>query len=61
MLIPGSKWGHHGGAVYEVLMMANSRSTKAEYPVTVVYKNVHNGSIWSRPLSEWSRSFKELT
>lgn len=52
----GSVWRHRNGAKYAVLMIANSESQNPEYPLTVVYRNVTNGKVWSRPASEWLRS-----
>lgn len=55
-VVKGTKWRHRNGIVYEVLLVANLASTRPEYPVTVVYQG-QNGNIWSRPLSDWHRSF----
>jgi len=49
-------WKHYNGNEYEVLMLTNELSTNEQYPVTVVYKNIHTGSTWSKPLSDWHRS-----
>ncbi|NUY43472.1 hypothetical protein HZS35_18150 [Pantoea brenneri] len=38
-------------------MLTNTTSTKAEYPPTVVYRNADTRTDWSRPLSDWHRSF----
>lgn len=58
----GSVWVHTNGNVYEVLMITNKGSENpTRYPVTVVYKNRLVGTIWSRPLDEWARSFTLLT
>ena len=54
---PGEVWRHHNGQEYEVLLITNEHTSRpAQYPVTVVYKNVRIGSIWSRPLHDWHRS-----
>ena len=57
-----SQWAHKSGTVYMVLCVTNEMATKtSEYPVTVVYVNAKEGGpIWSRPLSGWHSSFKEL-
>ena len=56
-----TNWQHKNGSVYEVLMIANEQTAMPDvYPVTVVYRNIANGRIWSRPVSEWERSFKRL-
>lgn len=54
---PGSRWVHKNGIVYEVLLLTNLYGNRPEYPTTVVYFNVENKTNWSRPLTEWSRSF----
>lgn len=54
MKIPskGSKWKHKSGTIYEVIIVANEKATKADYPVTVVYKDI-DGNIWARTLEKW--------
>lgn len=55
---PKERWTHRNGNVYVVLMLANEASENTEkYPVTVVYRNVKNKTVWSRKLSDWHRSF----
>lgn len=54
-----TRWRHHSGRIYQVMCLANEDSTKPQYPVTVVYFNVENGKIWSRPLDDWARSFTQ--
>lgn len=55
----GSKWTHTNGNLYEVIAIANKDTEYPDkYPITVVYKG-ENGKIWSRPLSDWSRSMTE--
>ena len=56
----GSKWIHSLGEKYEVITMANKETTTDRYPVTVIYKNMSNGIIWSRSLSDWHRSMMPL-
>lgn len=56
-----STWQHYNGNVYKVVLITNMGSTRPEYPVTVVYINVFNGTWWSRPVSEWSRSMTQLS
>ena len=56
----GEKYRHTtSGRIYWVITITNITSTRKEYPVTIVYENVDNGSLWSRPASDWWRSFKE--
>ena len=56
----GSLWKHKNGNKYEVITIANSETKTDRYPVTVIYKNIYNGSIWSRSLSDWHRSMTLL-
>jgi hypothetical protein len=56
---PNTYWLHKNGNLYSVLMITNQDSTREEYPVTVVYIGL-NGKVWSRPLSDWHRSFTKL-
>jgi hypothetical protein len=52
----GSKWRHHNGNEYVVLMIANEATERPEkYPVTVVYCGP-NSKVWCRPLSLWYAS-----
>jgi len=55
----GSKWQHTNGIKYQVTLIANSDSINDKYPVTVVYQG-DNKKVWSRPLSDWGRSFKQI-
>lgn len=55
----GSKWQHRNGNRYEVVMLTNTESSRAAYPVTVVYKNRDTGSLWSRPAYDWHRSMSK--
>lgn len=53
---PGSHWVHKNGNRYKVLLITNAAATQPEYILTIVYEG-ENGYIWSRPLSEWLRSY----
>ncbi len=55
-----STWKHHNGNLYRVVMHTNTESDRAEYPTTIVYTNVVNGTNWSRAATEWSRSFTQV-
>jgi len=58
-IVPGSKYEHNNGNIYQVIMIANKETTRPdEYPVTVVYFDIKNGTTWAMPLSGWSGSFK---
>lgn len=52
----GQVWQHRNGNQYKVLMVVNLLDEE-RYPKTVVYENLKNGSQWSRPHSDWRRSF----
>lgn len=57
----GSKWRHHNGNEYTVMLIANFYSERPEkYPVTVVYRG-QNDKIWSRPLSLWYASMTPVS
>lgn len=52
----GSDWKHSGGDVYTVSGHTNLHSTQPErYPPTIVYVGP-DGHVWSRAVSDWSRS-----
>ena len=56
-VVPGSRWRHHSGREYTVLMLTNEHSTRPdEYPVYVSYVGADNGHAWTRKLSDWHRS-----
>ncbi len=55
-----SIWQHTNGQRYSVFAIANDRSIRAEYPPTIMYRNVDNGRVYSRPLSDWHRSMTEV-
>ena len=59
IVIIGSIWEHYNGNKYEVILLTNENSGNEKYPITVVHKG-ENGNIWSRPLSEWKRSFTKI-
>jgi hypothetical protein len=56
----GSQWKHKNGITYEVLFLTNTENHNDKYPVTVVYQTLANGNKWSRPLSQWYASMKEV-
>lgn len=56
-----SLWRHKNGCFYEVIAVSNLEATRQdEYPATVTYKRITDGSVWSRPLSRWNGSFTEI-
>lgn len=58
--IAGTIWRHLNGNLYKVLMIANSELRNDNYPVTVVYQNVDNGTVWCRRADDWHRSMTEM-
>jgi hypothetical protein len=48
--MPGERWKHYKGGVYEVITLANHSETKE---ALVIYKSVPFGSIYARPLHMW--------
>lgn len=52
----GSEWVHKNGTEYEVIAVANLKAHKSNYPVTIVYKGVVSGNVWSRTLDNWHES-----
>ena len=53
-----SRWRHRKGDIYEVLMVTNTEATKPDTVETVVYRREKDGTLWSRPWSEWDNSFE---
>lgn len=55
----GQIWQHHMGGDYRIICMANTSSTREDFPPTVVYKGVGDrGRTWSRPLEDFLKKFK---
>ena len=48
--MPGERWKHYKGGVYEVITLANHSETKEPL---VIYKSIPFGSVYARPLSMW--------
>ena len=57
LVTPKSLWWHTNGNQYVVLHIANVAYRHPNYPVTVVYQNYDNGTVWTRALADWERSF----
>lgn len=55
----GSIWQHKNGIYYTILAVVNQnyQHDPVQFPITIVYINMKNLSIWSRPASDWDRSF----
>jgi len=54
----GSLWEHRDGNIYRVMLITNASSDHQNFPTTIVYRNVVNGHIYSRPASDWHRSMR---
>jgi len=53
---PGTEWRHHSGRIYVVLFRANDvPEPRPEYPLTIVYQNRVNGTIWAARADDWHR------
>lgn len=52
----GSVWRHYNGEEYMVVCLTNLDSDKPQYQPQVVYVG-RNHRLWSRPASDWHRSF----
>ena len=48
--MPGERWKHYKGGVYEIVTLANHSETKE---ALVIYKSVPFGSVYARPLEMW--------
>lgn len=57
---PRSVWRHTNGNLYRVLHITNLAHVSPDYPPHVVYCTLRTPEhVWSRPLSDWLRSFTE--
>ncbi len=58
----GSFWRHNNGIMYKVIALANTRTERPkDYPIMVVYENIHNQVVWCRKLSDWHRSMTSIS
>lgn len=48
--MPGERWQHYKGGVYEIITLANHSETQE---AMVIYKSIPFGSVYARPLSMW--------
>ena len=48
--LPGEKYQHYKGGMYEVICLANHTDNNE---VLVIYKSLSFGSTYARPLNEW--------
>ncbi|WP_315740013.1 hypothetical protein [Bradyrhizobium sp. SZCCHNR1093] len=53
----GSVWSHTNGNLYQVVTFTNIETGRQDkYPTTIIYRNVKNTKLYSRPLMDWERS-----
>lgn len=55
---PGKRYRHYKGGLYEVLFLSTHTETKE---VLVIYKSLHFGSFYSRPLESWNKPADDNT
>lgn len=55
----GTVWKHNNGNIYKVLLIANTESTRDEYPVTVIYQGA-NGNIWAKTKDNFLSKMSEV-
>jgi len=48
--MPGERWQHYKGGVYEIITLANHSETQ---DALVIYKSIPFGSVYARPLNMW--------
>ncbi len=48
--MPGERWQHYKGGVYEIITLANHSETQE---ALVIYKSIPFGSVYARPLNMW--------
>lgn len=51
---------HHNGNEYLILAIANEKSTRPEYPVTVVYQGMLNKAIWAKTLDNFKKKMEYI-
>jgi len=57
----GSRWIHRRGEVYVVEAVANLHSQNfSRWPITIVYTGESSKKTWTRPYTDWHRSFSLL-
>lgn len=56
----GTKWSNNkSGDVYEIVGLSNLKSTREDFPATVIY-NCTSGNTWSRTLTSFLLKFKPV-
>lgn len=56
----GKQYRHANGNIYTVTALTNEDSNNDKYSTQVIHIG-QNGKLWSRPLSDWDRSFTLIT
>ena len=57
----GDNYTHTSGIVYKVICFTNIETADAKkYPESVVYQNIENDRIYSRPVSDWFRRMTKV-
>lgn len=55
--VPGQKYQHYKGGIYEIVSMAAHTETAEQM---VVYKSVNFGTVYVRPYTEWNKPVENL-
>ena len=50
-------WQHHTGIRYDMICVANERTTKKGFERVVVYRNSETGEVFARPVEEFIQKF----
>ena len=60
MVQPGTRWQHHSGKYYRVMMLTNEYSQQQDkFPLTVIYMDEQQRT-WSRPVMKFIYKFKPV-
>jgi hypothetical protein len=51
--LPGQRFRHYKGGLYEVVAVARLEAT---HEPLVVYRAEVDGTVWARPLAQWSET-----
>ena len=58
---PGTRWRHHKGRYYRVLMLTNEHSEDPlRFPLTVIYMDEQQRT-WARPMTQFIYKFAPAT
>lgn len=57
----GSIWKHTNGTEYKVMSLSNLQTTDVKrFIPTVIYEGLYSHTVWSRPIVEFLKKFKEV-